>query len=121
MMTFLEGFKMTGLNQEYSKDVISNAYEAIELAKKTGKIKKGINEVTKTIERGHAKLVVIAKDTNPQEIIMHIPPLCEEKETKIVIVPSKEDLGAAAGLQVTTSAVAIIQEGDAKDIIKNIK
>ncbi len=109
------------LNKESSKESIEKAYEAIEIAKKTGKIKKGINEVTKIIERGQAKLVIIAKDTNPQEIIMHIPLLCEEKETKYVIVPSKEDLGAAAGLQVPTSAVAIIQEGDAKDIIKSIK
>lgn len=112
---------MTDLNKEFSKETIDKAYEAIEVAKRTGKIKKGINEVTKIIERGQAKFVVIAKDVNPQEVIMHIPALCEEKETKFVVVPSKEDLGAAAGLQVATTAVAIVQEGDSKDIIKSIK
>jgi large subunit ribosomal protein L7Ae len=120
MMT-LGGFKMADLNQEFSKDSIDKALEAIELAKKSGKIKKGINEVTKVIERGHAKFVAIAKDVNPQEVIMHLPPLCEEKEVKFVVVNSKEDLGAAAGLQVGTSAVTIVQEGDAKDTIKSIK
>lgn len=87
------------------------AYESIELAKKTGKIKKGTNEVTKAAERGVAKLVVVAKDISPQEIIMHIKPLCEEKKIPFVEVDSKEELGAAAGLQVSTSAVAVIQEG----------
>ena len=111
---------MADLNTEFSKDQINNAYEAIEIAKKSGKIKKGINEVTKIIERGQAKLVIVAKDVNPPEIIMHIPPLCEEKETPFVVVPSKEDLGAAAGLQVGTTAVTIVNEGDAKNLISKI-
>ena len=87
------------------------AYETIELAKKSGKVKKGTNEVTKVIERGTAKLVVVAKDSSPKEIIMHLKPLCEEKSIPFVEVDSREELGAAAGLQVSTSAVAVLQEG----------
>lgn len=98
----------------------SKALEAIELAKKTGKIRKGTNEVTKVVERGQAKLVVIAKNVNPPEIVMHLPALCEEKKIPLVEVEKKEDLGAAAGLGVATSAVAIISEGEAKDIIKQL-
>lgn len=98
----------------------SKALEAIELAKKTGKIRKGTNEVTKVVERGQAKLVVIAKNVNPPEIVMHLPALCEEKKIPLVEVEKKEDLGAAAGLSVATSAVAIISEGEAKDIIKQL-
>jgi len=111
---------MVDLNTEFPKNIVDKAYEAIEIARNTGKIKKGINETTKVVERGLAKLVVVAKDVNPQEVIMHIPTLCEEKEVPCVIVPSKEDLGAAAGLQVGTSSVVIVQEGDAKDLIKEI-
>ena len=111
---------MVDLNKEYSKDHIEKAYEAIELARKTGKIKKGINEVTKMVERGQAKFVAIAKDVSPQEILMHIPPLCEEKNVPLVIVPHKEELGAAVGLHVATTAVAIIKEGDSKDVIKKL-
>ena len=113
-------FKMVDLNAEVNKEVVDKAYEAIEIAKKTGKVKKGTNEVTKTAERGTAKLVVIAKDVNPQEIIMHLPVLCEEKEIPCVTVPSREDLGVAAGLDVSTGAVAIVQEGEAKEAIRFI-
>ena len=94
------------------------AYEAVEVARTTGKIKKGTNEVTKAIERGTAKLVVIAKDVNPPEITMHIPLLCQEKKIPYVEVPSREELGAAAGLQVATSSIAITEAGEAAQIIK---
>ncbi len=97
------------------------AYEAIELARTTGKIKKGTNEVTKQIERGNAKLVVVAKDVNPPEVVMHLPLLCKEKGIPCVEVPSKEELGAAAGIQVGTSAVAVTEEGESKSIIKSMK
>lgn len=103
------------------KENAEKALEAIELAKTSGKIKKGTNEVTKSIERGTAKLVVVAKDTTPPEIIMHIPLLAKEKGIPCVEVNSKEELGTAAGIGVPTAAIAIIAEGDAKNIIKEIK
>jgi large subunit ribosomal protein L7Ae len=96
------------------------AYEAIEIARTTGKIRKGTNEVTKAIERGTAKLVVFAKDINPPEITMHIPLLCKEKNIVYVEVPSKEELGAAAGLTVGTSAVAIVEAGESAHLIKEL-
>ena len=99
---------------------IDQAYQAIEVAKATGKIKKGANEVTKMVERGTAKLVAIASDVTPKEIVMHLPILCKEKDVVCVEVGTKEDLGAAAGLLIGTSAVAITKEGEAKDIIKNM-
>ncbi len=101
-------------------DDSNKALEAIELAKKTGKIKKGANEVTKVVERGTAKLVVTSKDVNPPEITAHLPALCEEKGIPLVEVEKKEDLGAAAGLSVGTTAVAIVVEGEAKDLIKQL-
>jgi large subunit ribosomal protein L7Ae len=102
-------------------DIIEKTYEAIEIARTTGKIKKGANEVTKSIERGTAKLVVTAKDVSPPEITMHIPLLCEEKGIPFVEVPSKNELGAAAGLGVTTSAVSITKPGESKSLIKEIE
>ncbi len=94
--------------------------EAVEVAKATGKIKKGTNEATKAIERGSAKLVVIAQDTNPKEIVLHLAPLCKEKGIKCVEVPTKEDLGVAVGIPVGTSAVAITTEGEAKKLVEEI-
>lgn len=105
---------------EAAQDLIAKAYEAVELAKKTGKIKKGANEATKAIERGMAKLVLMAKDVNPPEVTMHLPPLCKEKNTPLMEVPSKEELGAAAGLSVPTGAIAIVTEGEAKELIKEL-
>ena len=101
-------------------DKQQKALEAIELARQNGKIRKGTNEVTKTIEKQEAKLVVTAKDVQPAEIVMHLPLLCKEKNVPYVQVNSREELGTAAGLGVPTAAVAIVKEGEAKDLIKEI-
>ncbi|MFH1400031.1 MAG: ribosomal L7Ae/L30e/S12e/Gadd45 family protein [Nanoarchaeota archaeon] len=95
-------------------------FEAVELANKTGKIAKGVNEVTKNIERGKAKFVVVAKNVNPPEVTMHIPLLAKEKGIPCVEVDSKEELGAAAGLPLGSAAVCIIEPGEAKDLIKEL-
>ena len=97
------------------------ALQAIEVAKTSGKIKKGANEVTKAVERGTAKLAVIAKDVQPAEIVMHIPLIAKEKGIPCVIVNTKEELGQAAGLGVPTAAIAIVEEGDAKKLIAELK
>ena len=85
-------------------------YSVVEKARKEGKIEKGINEVTKAIERAVAKLVVIAKDVSPAEITQHIPVLCKEKGIKYEEVDNRQKLGIAAGINVPCSAVAIIEE-----------
>ena len=102
------------------KELLDMAFEAVELAKKSGKVRKGTNEVTKAVEKGTAKLVVVAKDVNPPEIVMHLPLLAEEKDIVAVEVPTREDLGASAGLDVPTTTVAITQEGEAKKLVKEV-
>ena len=94
--------------------------EAVEVARTTGKIRKGANETTKAIEKGNAKLVVYAADVNPKEVVMHFPLLCKEKNIPCVEISKKEDLGAAAGLPVATAAVAVVKEGDAKGAIEEL-
>ena len=105
---------------EASKEIIDKVLEAIEVAKATGKIKKGTNEVTKAVERGTAKLVAVAKDASPAEIVMHLPMIAEEKGIVCVTVSSKEELGASAGIAVPTASVAVTQEGESKALIKEI-
>ena len=105
---------------EVPKEMVDKVYEAVEIAKATGKLRKGANEATKAIEKGQAKLVIVAKDVSPPEITMHIPLLAEEKGIACVQVPSKEELGAAAGIEVGTSCITIVQEGEAKSLIKEI-
>lgn len=102
------------------KEVQDLAYDLIEKARDDGKISKGANEATKQVERGQAKLVVMAEDVSPEEILVHMPILCEEKNTPYTYVPSKEELGNAAGLSVSTSAVAIVNPGKEKAGIESI-
>jgi large subunit ribosomal protein L7Ae len=105
---------------EVPKEVSDRVYQALEVAKNTGKIRKGTNEVTKAIERGIAKLVVIASDVQPEEIVMHLPVLCEEKKCDYVYVPSKEELGRSAGINIPTAAVCIVESGEAKGALEDI-
>ena len=93
----------------------------VEVARNTGKVKIGTNEATKAVERGIAKLIVTADDVQPKEVTMHLPPLCGEKKIPCVSVKSKQELGRAAGIDVSTAAIAVIQEGDAKGDIDELK
>ena len=100
---------------------MADIYQIVESARKSGKIEKGTNEVTKAIERGTAKLVVYATDVEPKEIVAHIPLLCKEKGIKCQEADSREKLGIAAGVGIKTSSVAIIDAGDATKTIQNFK
>jgi len=105
---------------EMPQDLVNKVYEAITVAKATGKVRKGVNETTKAIERGVAKLVVMAQDVTPEEVLMHLPVLCDEKQIPYAYVPSKLELGKSAGIEVPTSSIAIDEEGDAKKLIAEI-
>ncbi|MDG6226028.1 MAG: 50S ribosomal protein L7Ae [Candidatus Thermoplasmatota archaeon] len=105
---------------EMPKDIVESVYEAIEMARDTGKLRKGANEVTKTIERGKAKMVVLAEDVTPPEILMHIPYLCSEKSVPLAYVPSRHELGNTASLKIPTTAVAITQPGKGKVLVETL-
>ena len=102
------------------KEVQDLAYDLVEKARDNGKISKGANEATKQVERGQAKLVVMAEDVSPEEILAHMPVLCEEKKIPYAYVPSKDELGSAAGLLVSTATVAITNPGKSKTGIDEI-
>ncbi len=83
------------------------------------KIRKGMNETTKSIERGTAKLVVLAEDVTPPEILFHVPIICEEKGIPYGYLTSKKDLGNAVRINVSSSAIAVEKEGSGNDGILN--
>jgi len=56
------------------------------------------NEATKTLNRGIAEFIVMTADTEPIEILLHLPLLCEDKNVPYVFVPSKTALGRACGV-----------------------
>lgn len=105
---------------EVPKELADAAYEALQIASKTGVVRKGTNEATKAIERGQAKLVVIAEDVDPPEVVAHLPLLSDERKVPYVFVPNKEKIGTAIGIDVPAAAACILKEGEATGLIKEI-
>jgi large subunit ribosomal protein L7Ae len=114
-------FKVPDKLQDQIKRTLTTIAET-----KDSKIRKGMNECTKSIERGQAKLVVMAEDVSPPEILYHVPLLCEEKKIPYAYLSSKKNLGKAVNINVGSSAIAIDNvgsgnEGILSDIIKQLE
>jgi len=101
-------------------DLEDDALEALEVARDTGTVKKGTNETTKSVERGNADLVFVAEDVQPEEIVMHLPELADEKDIPFVFIATQDDVGHAAGLEVGSAAAAVVDAGDAQDDVDDI-
>jgi large subunit ribosomal protein L7Ae len=105
---------------ETPKDLVNEVYEAVRIARQSGKVRKGTNETTKAIERGVSKLVVISEDVQPPEVVAHLPILCEERNAAYIFVPSKQQLGESLGIDVGSAAATIIDAGDAQHIVDQV-
>ncbi|MDH5376378.1 MAG: 50S ribosomal protein L7Ae [Candidatus Bathyarchaeota archaeon] len=105
---------------EVSKEIADAAYEALQISAKTGAVRKGTNETTKAVERAQAKLVVIAEDVDPPEVVAHLPLLCEEKKIPYIFVPSKAKIGDAIGIDISSASACIVKEGEAAGLVKEI-
>ncbi|MCL5068455.1 MAG: 50S ribosomal protein L7Ae [Thaumarchaeota archaeon] len=105
---------------ETPKEISEAAYEALRQAKQTGKIRKGTNETTKAIERGIAKLVIIAEDVEPPEVVAHLPIICDERNVPFVFVPTRASMGPALGIEVGAASACIIESGDAQPLIDQV-
>jgi large subunit ribosomal protein L7Ae len=103
---------------EVPKEIVDKSLEALRLAKQSGSVKKGVNEVTKSVERGLAGLVLIAGDVEPEEVVMHLPAICEQKKIPFVFIPLKLDLGKAVGLNVPCAAASIEKAGEGQAQMK---
>src|SRR2546423_14674202 len=101
---------------EMPKELVDKTYQAIELAKESGKVRKGTNEVTKLVERGEAQFVVMAEAGQPEETLAHMPLLWEEKGGPHAYVPSKQEPGAAVGLGKATASMPVQGPGKAKPL-----
>ena len=105
---------------ETPKELVPEIMEMLSAAKDGGKIKKGINEATKSIERRTAQFVVIAEDVSPPEIVIHLPMLCKEQGIAYAFLPTKKDIGMSVGLEVGTSAVAVENAGPASEKLSDL-
>ena len=102
------------------KELKEKQFELIEKVTKTGKIRIGVNETTKAVERGKAKIIFIAEDVSPQELVMHLPLLCEEKKIPYSFISTKKELGEKAGIAVGTASIALVEEGSAKKELEEV-
>jgi large subunit ribosomal protein L7Ae len=105
---------------ETPQDLVNPILEAVRVAAQSGKVRKGTNEATKAIERGISKLIIIAEDVEPPEVVAHLPIICDEQGAAYAFVPSKQELGKALGIDVTSAAAAILDSGDAQHIVDQV-
>jgi large subunit ribosomal protein L7Ae len=109
------------VNYEQPEGLENDALALLEnVSTEPANIRKGTNETTKSIERGEAKLVFIALDVDPPEIVAHLPLLCKDKKIPYLYVVSKDELGKACNLGVKTASCSIINEGEVKAKIDNL-
>merc|ERR1711860_407901 len=82
----------------------------------------GVNTVTTLIEKKKAKLVCIANDVDPIELVLFLPALCRKMGVPYCIVKNKARLGRVARRE-TTSCRAITQDesGDRGSLNKLIE
>merc|ERR1712083_811235 len=95
-------------NNKMSKDIIG----LLNSASNYKLLKKGANETTKALNKGMADLVVLAADTEPLEIILHLPLLCEDKNVPYVYVGKQDELGRSCGVSRNIVAATILRFPD---------
>jgi len=89
---------------------------AVQSGKKPLFIKYGLNHVTSLIETRKAKLVVIAHDVDPIELVVWLPALCRKKDIPYCIVKGKARLGKLVYKK--TAAVVAVTEVKKEDQAK---
>ncbi|GBC03270.1 hypothetical protein RclHR1_05040011 [Rhizophagus clarus] len=91
-------------------DLTSQILNLFQQALLRKQFKKGANETIKALNREMSEFVVMAADTEPIEILLPLPLLCEDKNVPYVFVPSKNALGRACGVTRAVIAASIIND-----------
>jgi len=97
--------------------------ELVNQATQYKQLKKGANEATKTLNRGIAELIILTADTEPIEILLHLPLLCEEKNVPYVFIESKAALGRACNVSrpVIAASVTTSEHRELQSQLETIK
>jgi len=87
--------------------------------KKPQVLKYGLNHVTTLIENNSAKLVVIAHDVDPIELVVWLPALCRKKEVPYCIIKGKGRLGQLVHKKAASCiAFTTVRQEDKSDLDK---
>merc|ERR1711908_137579 len=80
-------------------------------------LKFGLKHVTALIEEKKAKLVVIAADVDPIELVVWLPALCRKMEVPYAIVRSKSLLGSLVNQKnATCLALTAVRKEDSQQL-----
>ncbi|MEM0139289.1 MAG: 50S ribosomal protein L7Ae [Ferroplasma sp.] len=104
---------------EAPESLVKESLDFVENSYRSGKIKKGTNEVVKSIERGEAKVVVIAEDVSPPEVVFYLPILCEERKVPYTFVKNKSELGLKVGIA-SAASIAVVDFGKNDEAYKTL-
>jgi len=94
-------------DKKKDKSEATEGTEAPQASKKPNVVKYGINHITRLVEQKKAKLVIIADDVDPVEIVVWLPALCRKMQVPYAIVKGKARLGTVVGKK-TATALAIV-------------
>ena len=104
---------------ETPESLEKSALDLVENSFRNGKIKKGTNEVIKSIERGESKLVLISEDVTPPEVVYYLPTLCDERKVPFVFIKKKTDLGSRVGIS-SAASISIIDYGKSQELYTRV-
>jgi len=80
-------------------------------------LKFGLNHVTDLVEQKAAKLVIIAHDVDPLELVLWLPQLCRKKDVAYCVVKSKARLGQLVGQKsAAVAAITNVAKEDVKEL-----
>ncbi|KAL0994703.1 hypothetical protein UPYG_G00126020 [Umbra pygmaea] len=89
------------------KKLSKKLYKCVKKASKLKKIRRGVKEVQKFINKGEKGIVVLAADILPIDVYCHLPVMCEDRNLPYAYIPSKVDLGSSAGSKRPTCVIMI--------------
>lgn len=80
-------------------------------------LKFGLNHVTELVEQGKAKLVVMAHDVDPIELLVFLPALCRKKGIPYAFIKGKARLGKLVHSKTATCvALTEVRKEDYADL-----
>merc|ERR1712066_171830 len=97
-----------------AKDKVGGKGDA---SKKPNFVKHGVNHIVQLVESKQAKLVVIAHDVDPIELVLWLPTLCRKKDVPYCIIKGKGRLGKIVNQKSTTcAAITSVRKEDQAEL-----
>merc|ERR1712131_248151 len=91
-------------------------------SKRAPVVRHGVNTVTTLIEKKKAKLVIIANDVDPIELVLFLPALCRKMGVPYCIVKNKARVGRVVRRKTTTClAITDVDSGDRGSLNKLVE